>query len=137
MAAIEWDRAGGKLGRFKRLFAMVREHQLFAISSVINNVPLNRFAPDTDDSELLMLEADMLYTLKQYSEAGALFRGVAQNPTSQAGQAWLMAGYAAWQSNDFTAGRKAFQKAAGHRRFYKAARLAMRQMAEANRPGMN
>jgi tetratricopeptide (TPR) repeat protein len=98
---------------------------------------LNRFAPDTDDSELLMLKADMLYALKQYSEAGALFRRVAQNQTSQAGQAWLMAGYAAWQSNDFTAGRKAFKKAAGHRRFYKAAHLAMRQMAETYHPGMN
>jgi hypothetical protein len=51
-AAIGWDRAGGKRGRFKRLFAMVREHQLFAISSVINNVPsvLPYNAPATESS---------------------------------------------------------------------------------------
>lgn len=98
---------------------------------------LNRYAPDTDDPELLMLKADMHYALKQYCEAGALFRRVAKSRTSQAGQAWLMAGYAAWQSNDFTAGRKAFKKAAGHRRYRKAARLAMRRMAETNQPAMN
>ena len=98
---------------------------------------LNRYAPDTDDVELLMLKADMLYDLKQYAEAGALFCRVAQSRTSRSGQAWLMAGYAAWQRNDWTAGRRAFQKAACHRPFRKAARLAMRRMEETIHHGIN
>ena len=98
---------------------------------------LNHYAPDTDDPEILMLKADMLYALKQYADAGVLFRQVAERQTSHAGQAWLMAGYAAWQCNDDRAGRQAFQSAAKHQRYRKAAQMAMHQMEEAVHRGEN
>lgn len=89
---------------------------------------LARYAPGTKNADLLMMKADLLYTLERYDEAEETYRQVAQGNPSKAGQAWLMAGYAAWQSDDLNAGRHAFKKAAEDRRHRKAAMMAMRQM---------
>jgi tetratricopeptide (TPR) repeat protein len=89
---------------------------------------LARYAPATQSPDLLMLKADMLYSLKRYPEAEAAYRQVARAKTPLAGQAWLLAGYAACQSDDWPAGRQAFKKAAQDKRHRKAALLAMRQI---------
>jgi tetratricopeptide (TPR) repeat protein len=93
---------------------------------------LERYVPEAKSADLLMLKADLLYDLKRYPEAEATYRCVARIKTPLAGKAWLMAGYAAWQSDDLKASRDAFEKAShdgGHRQ---AALLAMRQI----RPGI-
>ena len=93
---------------------------------------LNRYAPAGRDKhpELMMLRADLLYTLEHFKEAAAAYRRVAEVDTAKAGRAWLMAGYAALQVDDTQAGRKAFEKAATFKRHRKAARLALRQLAK-------
>lgn len=93
---------------------------------------LNRFAPAgrDKDPELMMLRADLLYTLEHFKEAAAAYRRAAATDKAKAGRAWLMAGYAALQIDDTQAGRRAFEKAATFRRHRKAARLALRQLAK-------
>jgi tetratricopeptide (TPR) repeat protein len=93
---------------------------------------LNRFAPADGDKhpELMMLRADLLYTLERFNEAAAAYRRAAAADREKAGRAWLMAGYAALQIDDRKAGRQAFEKAATFRRHRKAARLALRQLAK-------
>ena len=92
---------------------------------------LNRYAPAGRDKhpELMMLRADLLYTLENFKEAATAYRRAAEADTAKAGRAWLMAGYAAMQTDDAKAGRQAFEKAAKFRRHRKAARLALRQLA--------
>jgi hypothetical protein len=92
---------------------------------------LARYAPATQSPDLLMLKADMLYCLKRYPEAEAAYQQVARANTPLAGQAWLLAGYAAWQNDDRISSRQAFEKAAQDKRHRKAALLALRQI----RPG--
>lgn len=90
---------------------------------------LTRYEPDTQNTDLLMLKAELLYALKRYPEAEATYRQVARNKTTaKAGQAWLMAGYAAWQNDDIKAGRHAFEEAAKDNRYREAAIRGMRQM---------
>jgi tetratricopeptide (TPR) repeat protein len=82
------------------------------------------------DPELMMLRADLLYTLEHFKQAADAYRRAAEFDKAKAGRAWLMAGYAALQIDDTQAGRKAFEKAATFRRHRKAARLALRQLAK-------
>ena len=89
---------------------------------------LDRFAPGTRDPGLLMLQADLLYALERYREAGEAYCMAARAATPSAGRAWLMAGYAALQIDDFIAGRRAFEKAATFDTHRKAALLAIRQL---------
>jgi len=93
---------------------------------------LDRFAPSgrDKDPELMMLRADLLYTLEHFKEAGDAYRQAAEADKAEAGRAWLMAGYAAMQIDDTRAGRHAFEKAATFKRHRKAARLALRQLAK-------
>jgi tetratricopeptide (TPR) repeat protein len=86
---------------------------------------LQRLAPATKAPELLMLKADLLYTLERYEEAARTYRQTAQTDTRSKGRAWLMAGYAALQANDMDASRHAFKQAAAFDRHRKAALLAM------------
>jgi tetratricopeptide (TPR) repeat protein len=92
---------------------------------------LDRYAPSgrDKDSELMMLRADLLYTLEHFKEAADAYRRAAEADKDKAGRAWLMAGYAALQIDDTQAGRRAFEKAATFRLHRKAARLALRQLA--------
>lgn len=92
---------------------------------------LQRFAPQSKDTEVLMIKADMLYSLKQYQESGQVYLQIARNETGQpqkTGRAWLMAGYAALQINDVDAGRQAFQRAAAFKPHRKAALQAIRHL---------
>jgi tetratricopeptide (TPR) repeat protein len=93
---------------------------------------LDRYAQSgrDKDPELMMLRADLLYTLEHYKEAADAYRRAAEVDKDKAGRAWLMAGYAALQIDDTRAGRKAFEKAANFRRHRKAARQALRQLAK-------
>jgi tetratricopeptide (TPR) repeat protein len=86
---------------------------------------LQRSAPDTQDPNLLMLKADLLYNLERYQSAAQAYRQTAQMDSRYKGRAWLMAGYAALQADDVDAGRRAFKQAATFSRHRKAALLAM------------
>jgi tetratricopeptide (TPR) repeat protein len=89
---------------------------------------LDRFAPKSKDSSLMMLRADLLYTLEQYSEAAEVYRCAAQSDKKKAGRAWLMAGYAAMQAKDISCSRRAFERACAYAQHRKAARMAMQQL---------
>lgn len=89
---------------------------------------MQRFSPGTRAPELLMLKANLLYNLERYAEAARTYRQTAEIDTRHKGRAWLMAGYAAVQANDLTAGRRAFQKAATFKRHRKAARKALQRL---------
>jgi tetratricopeptide (TPR) repeat protein len=89
---------------------------------------LDRFDPQAGNPELLLLKGDVLYESKDYKAADKAFRTAAQKNCSQKGRAWLMAGYAAWQYNDFVAGRSAFKQAAQYKRHRKDALAAIAQL---------
>jgi predicted Zn-dependent protease len=84
------------------------------------------------DPELLMLRADLLYGLKRFADAAAAYRRAAQEKHARAGQAWLMAGYAAWQAEDLATSRQAFGRAAAFDAQRKTALAAMRQLEKIN-----
>jgi len=92
---------------------------------------LNHFASRIKDPELLMLKGDLLYGLRRFNEANTAYCRAAQADFRQAGRAWLLAGYAAWQTNDLEASRYAFRNAAKYSGQRKAARLAMAQLKKA------
>ena len=90
-----------------------------------------------------MLRGDLLYGLKRFREAGEVYCRAAQGGTAnEAGRAWLMAGYAALQTDDPAAGRPALIKAATFKQHRKAALTALRQLPgrvaeqSAGRPSM-
>jgi tetratricopeptide (TPR) repeat protein len=89
---------------------------------------LNRFDPETCDPEILMLKGNLLYEAKAFKAADETFRRTARNDCPQKGQAWLMAGYAAWQQNDLEASHSAFKRAARFKRQRKDALAAMAQL---------
>lgn len=103
---------------------------------------IERLASDTRDPELLMLKADLQYSLGQYPQAAQTYRQTAETATRLKGRAWLMAGYAALQAEDFEAGRQAFKQAAAYDQHRKAALLAMQRLSKTkqspsdNRPSM-
>lgn len=59
---------------------------------------------------LWMLKGRILYENERYKEAMRAFEKAATQ-MSDPGQAWLMTGYAAWNSNDLSKARQAFTKA--------------------------
>ncbi|MCJ8499327.1 tetratricopeptide repeat protein [Desulfatitalea alkaliphila] len=81
-----------------------------------------------EDPDLLMLRADLLYEMERYAEAAGAYRRAAARNSRQAGQAWLMAGYAAWRTEDWAASRQAFERAARFERQRKPALTAMRRL---------
>lgn len=89
---------------------------------------LNRLDPQAGNPELLLLKGDVLYETKNYKAADKAFRSAALKNCSQKGQAWLMAGYAAWQCNDIVASRSAFERAAQYKRHRKDALAAIAQL---------
>jgi Tfp pilus assembly protein PilF len=91
---------------------------------------LNYFGLATNDPEILMIKGDLLYALKRFNDANNAYRRAAQADFRQAGRAWLLAGYAAWQTNDLSSSRQAFERAAKYSGQRKAARLAMAQLRE-------
>ena len=93
---------------------------------------LDRYAAGGDDSGLMMLRADLLYNARRFADAADAYRRAAVQDSRVAGQAWLMAGYAAWQVNDLETSRRAFVQASGFTRQKKAALAAMRQIEAVN-----
>ena len=93
---------------------------------------LQHYAPTTEDGDLLMAKADLLYSLGRYAEAAATYRQVARQQGQYVGQAWLMAGYAAWQSEDLTASLSAFDNAAANKDQRQAALAAISKLQGLN-----
>ncbi len=93
---------------------------------------LERHPASGRDPQLLMLRADLLYNARRFADAADAYRQAAQTDPRAAGQAWLMAGYAAWQSNDLETSRRAFHQASGFSQHRKAALAAMAQMEAVN-----
>ena len=98
---------------------------------------IERFAPDSGDTDLLMLKADLQYSLKRFGDAARTYRQIARTEAQQskkAGRAWLMAGYAALQADDIDGGRKAFAQAVAFESQRKAALSAMERIAGRSPP---
>lgn len=89
---------------------------------------LERFDAIASDPDLLILKGDLLYEAKAYEAADDAFRLAARGNSPRKGQAWLMAGYAAWQYNDLEASRQAFEKAARFKGFRRDALAAIEQL---------
>jgi len=89
---------------------------------------LNHFGSTAGDPELLMLKGDLFYALKRFNDANNAYCQAAHADFRQAGRAWLLAGYAAWQKNDLSASCHAFKNAAKYSGQRKAALLAMAQL---------
>jgi tetratricopeptide (TPR) repeat protein len=89
---------------------------------------LEIFEGQVSNAGLLMIRGDLLYELERYEDAADVYRQAAHSDERQAGRAWLMAGYAAWQKNDLNASRSAFQRAADFNDQKRAAMLAMRRL---------
>jgi tetratricopeptide (TPR) repeat protein len=81
-----------------------------------------------DDPARRMLRADLLYSARRFAEAAAAYRQAALENKEAAGQAWLMAGYAAWQVNDLETSRQAFRRASQFSQQKKAALSAIQQI---------
>ena len=89
---------------------------------------LNHFDPTACDPEILLLKGDLLYEAKAFESANEAFSMAAQGDGPKKGQAWLMAGYAAWHHNDLKGSRSAFEKAARFKGHRKDAMAAMAQL---------
>ena len=94
---------------------------------------LEKYAGTQGDPELTMLKADLLYDLKRYEAASAAYLQAARAEHRRTGQAWLMAGYAAWQAEDIDTSRRAFEHAAEFKPQRRSALLAMRQLSKTKR----
>jgi tetratricopeptide (TPR) repeat protein len=90
---------------------------------------IDGFAPDTKETDLMLLKAELLYAMKQYDKAATIYVQAAKHKGKHTGRAWLMAGYAAWQMNDIPGSKDAFVKAAGFKEEKKAADSALRNLA--------
>ena len=90
---------------------------------------INAHAPDTRETDLLMLKANLLYGMDRFKDAALVFRRVGRMAKgATAGQAWLMAGYADMQGKDLKSGRMDFNNAAKYKRHKKAAAEALAQL---------
>lgn len=90
---------------------------------------LDDVAPDSDDTDLMLLKAELLYAMKRFDKAAEIYVQAAQHKGKHTGRAWLMAGYAAWQMNDIAASKNAFAKAAVYKKEKKAADSALQHLA--------
>lgn len=99
---------------------------------------LNEFYPGSNDPELCMLEADILFGMKRFQEAGKAYcRAAMQADSKTAGRVWMLAGYAAWKADDFSASLDAFEKAKKFRGQREAALLALAQLKKIKSIGKN
>lgn len=73
---------------------------------------IQAFEGHHEDPELLMLKADLLYQLQRFAEAYKAYQQSAIKEDQQAGKAWLMAGYSAWEAEELDLARQAFAQAA-------------------------
>ncbi len=85
-----------------------------------------------DEPELMMLKADILYSMERFDDAAKGYLQAAKKESRQTGRAFLMAGYAAWHENDIDAARNAFENAARFDDQKKAAASALEQLRGMN-----
>ncbi|MGD9159695.1 MAG: tetratricopeptide repeat protein [Desulfobacteraceae bacterium] len=93
---------------------------------------LCRYFPESENIDLILLKADILYSLKRYPEARETYQLAAKNKTRAAGRAWLMAGYAAWQCDDIKGSRTAFEMASRDSNQHNAAITAIKELDKIN-----
>jgi tetratricopeptide (TPR) repeat protein len=91
---------------------------------------LNHLGSENNDPEFWMLKGDLFYAMKRFNDANNAYRRAAQAGFREAGRAWLLAGYSAWQIKDLKASRYAFENASKYSGQQKAARLAMAQLGK-------
>ena len=89
---------------------------------------LLRYPADSENADIIMLKADLLYSLKKYSEAREAYRTAAKIKKQEGGRAWLMAGYAAWQLRDINGSRSAFEMASKDNSNRSAAVSALKEL---------
>ena len=89
---------------------------------------LSRYPACSENADILMLKADLLYSLKKYSEARETYQQAAKKKKQKAGRAWLMAGYAAWQCRDINGSKAAFEIASKDSDNHSAALLALEEL---------
>lgn len=77
--------------------------------------------------KLSFLRASILFTLGRYTPAADEFEQAAHQK-ERPGEAWLMAGYAAWQAHDTGRAKKAFTKALEYKNRKKAALRALNDL---------
>jgi len=86
------------------------------------------FTGHDKEPDLMILKADILYSMEKFADAFYAYEKAAKNNGRQAGRAWLMAGYAAWQMQDTAAARRAFKQAAEFDSRKKDAESALEQL---------
>ncbi len=89
---------------------------------------LQAFEGYEQDPELMMLKADLLYQLQRFAEAYEAYQQAAVKDGQQAGRAWLMAGYSAWETEELGLASKAFEQAAEFEEQRQNAESALQQI---------
>lgn len=79
-----------------------------------------------DLNDLKMIKGEILFSIKKYKKAAAVFENVANAATKNSGRAWLMLGYSAMNSGDRKQARHALEKALTFKKEKKAAERALR-----------
>lgn len=91
---------------------------------------IREFQGHQNDPALMMLKADLLYSLDRFGDAAAAYSAAARNKGRQESRAWLMAGYAAWEAQDTDAALQYFKKAAESENHKKDAKAAIQRLAQ-------
>ncbi len=94
---------------------------------------VSEYLTDRENADIMMLKADLLYSLKNYPEAREAYQLAAKMKKQKAGRAWLMAGYAAWQCKDINGSRSAFEMASRDSSNRNAAVSALKELDKAGR----
>ena len=89
---------------------------------------IRAFPENSGEADLILLSAELYYTLEQYEQAASAYRRAAGEKGDHQGRAWLMAGYSAWQSDNFTESRQAFKRAAEYGQQKKSALKALEEL---------
>ncbi|MBN2645084.1 MAG: tetratricopeptide repeat protein [Desulfuromonadaceae bacterium] len=77
------------------------------------------------------LRAQLLFLLERYEEAGRAYRQLAESRSGpSAGSAWLLAGYAAWNREDWSGARQALQRASRYGKQQATARRLLEQLPQ-------
>lgn len=85
-----------------------------------------------DNPDLRMLKGEALYELEKYDEAVSTFAEVVEKKPD-AGRAWLMMGYAAWQTGQYALAETALARAADFPAQQHAAQRLLTQLAQMDR----
>ncbi len=89
---------------------------------------VSEFEGHQDDPELMMLKADLLYSLDKFRDAAEAYSAAGENKGRKEGRAWLMAGYSAWEAEDTDSALEYFKKAAEFEDQKKDAEAAIKRL---------